>query len=958
MGAKLHCPDLDQILERLDAVRPTPGGYSARCPAHDDKNPSLSVWLDSSGRVCLKCHAGCSTDVVWAQIGLDPSDKPLGKRAGTAQGNVSKPPRTFGTPSDAETAILTSVRRTLGDEARISGRWPYTNLAGEEVFRVVRIDSADGRKTYRPLHPTSGGWVIGDPKQQLPLYRLAELDAADLVIVVEGEKCVEALRSVGFAATTSAHGAGSAHKTDWSPLAGRPVVILPDHDAAGEKYGDEVSRILRGASRSNDVLIVRLPDLPDGGDIVDFIAARGSAGLSNTLVHAEIETLIVNARREREAVPESDEKAEPPVSGLKFVPFPLAALPKRARRIIQVAAQSIGCDPSFLAMSLLTVAASAIGNSTRILLKEGWSEPALIWTAIVAMSGQQKSPAMDVTVAPLSKFQARAFREYQDEFREFERAQKQHERELAMWTKKNSSGDPPTPPEEPVRRRYTCDDVTIEGLLPVLQAQPRGLLMHADELASWLRSFDRYRKGPGSDVPRWLSIHGCREVTIDRKTGDRFIYVPRPAVCVLGGVQPGTLRRLLTPDYFENGLAARLLVTMPPLRKRTWSDQGFPDAVRDDLQGIVERLLKLELSIDDDGLPVPKMLGLAPDAKELWIAFYNQHAEEQIQLDDSLAAAWSKLEAYAARIALVLHCLRDACGERVESAVVDTETMDAAISITRWCANEARRVYAALKESDEEGATRSTLERIRACGGSTTVRDWQRARSIKTAAETRKQLNQLVLSGDARWVREPVGSDGGHQSEICQLIDKTSSDTCPPGGVQQGQVSVSEVSEGSFSLTAADGRARTSEDDDIHRDATDDLGTVSDREAAEVTLDTKEAAPTLAPASPESKSLRERSDSTDTDTCPTGAPAAGQVSDANVPNRASARPNAELPRSPQPKQKAGTGSKRKPCPTCGTASFVWLEAKRQWVCVKCVVASVAESADPEGSTETGEWVDA
>jgi putative DNA primase/helicase len=62
-----------------------------------------------------------------------------------------------------------------------------------------------------------------------------------VVIVTEGEKCADALAGLGYTATTSFGGANAARKTDLSPLAGRKVIIWPDHDAPGQKYAEQIS---------------------------------------------------------------------------------------------------------------------------------------------------------------------------------------------------------------------------------------------------------------------------------------------------------------------------------------------------------------------------------------------------------------------------------------------------------------------------------------------------------------------------------------------------------------------------------------------------------------------------------------------------------------------------------------------------------------------------------------------
>jgi hypothetical protein len=52
--------DLTPILSALQGVRRTVTGWVARCPAHDDHSPSLSIGLGATGTVVLYCHAGCS----------------------------------------------------------------------------------------------------------------------------------------------------------------------------------------------------------------------------------------------------------------------------------------------------------------------------------------------------------------------------------------------------------------------------------------------------------------------------------------------------------------------------------------------------------------------------------------------------------------------------------------------------------------------------------------------------------------------------------------------------------------------------------------------------------------------------------------------------------------------------------------------------------------------------------
>jgi hypothetical protein len=157
----------------------------------------------------------------------------------------------------------------------------YFDQGGRLVMKVLRFDKRDGSgKSYRPAHPTADGtWVIGDPPGPFPLFNLPALvkDRVSEVMVCEGEKCVIAFTDLGILATTSAHGAKSAAKTDWSPLAGRVVTIWPDHDQAGRDYAAAVTEILQNLTPPARVAVIDPSKLAtpiaEGDDVVDYLKA-------------------------------------------------------------------------------------------------------------------------------------------------------------------------------------------------------------------------------------------------------------------------------------------------------------------------------------------------------------------------------------------------------------------------------------------------------------------------------------------------------------------------------------------------------------------------------------------------------------------------------------------------------------------------------------------------------------
>jgi hypothetical protein len=457
-----------------------------------------------------------------------------------------------------------------------------------------------------------------------------------------------------------------------------------------------------------------------------------------------------------------------------YTPFPVNALPGAAAAFVDEGAKALGCDPAYIAMPLLAELASAIGNSRRIRLKASWSEPPVLWTVVVGDSGTLKSPAFDLALNPIRSRQKRAMKEYKQAQAEYLNAKEQYDEALKAWRKAKPAdrGERPEEPEAPVCERLWCSDTTVEALADRLSNAPRGLLVARDELAGWLASFNQYKAGQGGDVAHWLEMHRAGNLLVDRKTGDKTtIFVPRAAVCIAGGIQPETLRRCLTPEFYDNGLAARLLLASPPRRVKQWTEADIDGNTLDAMCKLFTELLSFQPSTDIDGDPEPADIEMTDAAKAIWVAFYNQHAREQAELGGELSAAWSKLEGYAARLALVVHCVRQASGEAVDAWRCDETSMASGIALAKWFGHEAKRVYGVLCESPEDRDCRRLVELLQAKGGKATVRELSRASRLHaSAADWEQALEKLVEAGKGRWQNPKPGAAGGHPVRRFHLL--------------------------------------------------------------------------------------------------------------------------------------------------------------------------------------------
>jgi hypothetical protein len=633
-----------------------------------------------------------------------------------------------------------------------------------------------------------------------PLYRLPELLDAERVFVTEGEKAADALRELGLVATTSPHGSASAAKSDWSPLAGKECIVLPDNDDAGRRYAQDVERLLKMLAPTPTVKIVELPDLPLHGDAVEYIDSRRAAGQKDEAIRDGLISLASAA--------EPIDLDRPAPLAMEFLPFPVDVMPSLVTEYINTVAGSIGCDQSFVAVPLLAVFAAAIGNSRRIQLKLGWDEPSILWTVIVGESGTQKTPAFRIVLRPLRELQSKAMREHAEIVERYRRKLLECEKDLACWKRsKDKVSDPPEKPEEPQPKRFLVSDTTVEALALLLSENRRGLLLARDELGGWIRSFDRYARGKGGDSAHFLSMHVGEEIIVDRKSASPgVLHVPRASVSITGGIQPGILRRALGTEHFESGLAARLLLAYPRRRCKRWTDQGIAPEVEARVTVVIDRLMELRPDAFGDEEPEPVIVPLTPAGRRTWIEFYNVHAQRQVDLTGALAAAWSKLEGYAARLALVIHFVRWAAEDPTLATprAVDEISVTAGVKLARWFGNEAERVYAALAESDDDRDRRELVELIERKGGSVSVRDWQRARSRKTAADAEAELEALVDGGYGQWHFPPQTGRGRPTKLFFLSSDTSDTDRNRDSGKESPIVSVSGVSDVSNGTSKVD----------------------------------------------------------------------------------------------------------------------------------------------------------
>lgn len=225
---------IQDVLAVLKRVRRQGSGWRACCPVHDDHNPSLSI-VEKDGPILLHCHAGCSFDSVRAAI-LRLGGKDKSRNTEKPSGVVSSPELSVSEDAAAGRPQL----RLQGGWADAAG-YNYEDDLGRFLFQVVRRErlhldgTVEKKRSVNAAarsddQPAAEEWMYNLDGVPRVLYDLRELGGASLVYVVEGEKDVETLRSIGLVATCNPGGAGKWRAEYNHYLRDKTVVILPDND--------------------------------------------------------------------------------------------------------------------------------------------------------------------------------------------------------------------------------------------------------------------------------------------------------------------------------------------------------------------------------------------------------------------------------------------------------------------------------------------------------------------------------------------------------------------------------------------------------------------------------------------------------------------------------------------------------------------------------------------------------
>jgi hypothetical protein len=290
----------------------------------------------------------------------------------------------------------------------------------------------------------------------------------------------------------------------------------------------------------------------------------------------------------------------------------------------------------------------------------------------------------------------------------------EYETEFTAWKATGKQGGEPEP-IRPRMRHYYSSDLTVEALAGILGHDP-GISVVRDELSGWVTSMDQYKGGKGSDRQQFLSLWSSQSWKIDRKHADS-IYIRHPVASIVGGIQTDLVGVLHDSAGRRDGFVERILPNVPDVAPGPWSEES---ATLGQLQDAVALFQALDQALDrlqeapDPTKPVFATgigVHLTPEARSLYVAWYNQNQALIASAPPLAGGFYAKLPGQVARIALILHALRNAEDPR---PMLSAERMADAIELGEFFRSHIGRFLALLESSPpiRSAGTEARITRI------------------------------------------------------------------------------------------------------------------------------------------------------------------------------------------------------------------------------------------------------
>lgn len=364
--------------------------------------------------------------------------------------------------------------------------------------------------------------------------------------------------------------------------------------------------------------------------------------------------------------------------------FPLTFFPLTMQNIITEVCETNRFHKDFLSCSIITTAATAIGNTYCIKITDSWKERPNLFLALVGTPGVNKSAPLTWALDPIEKKEREIYKSYLGYLAEFE-------------ADEGNKGKSPG-----ALIKTIVSDATPEAVVQQLHKNERGILIYNDELSGFINSFQRYNKG--NDEQFYLSVWSGKPVVVDRKT-QVSVRINQPMLNVVGTIQPSVLRKSFDGKE-DNGFFDRWLLCCPDdATKEYWSDITLEPSTKESYDFFINKLLSRDLSQNIWGDMYPQEINYTDESfnrLKKWQKTNTDHINKS-ELDN-IKGIRSKMETYIHRFCLIKHLIDFSCSDfTFPGLFINTETVEESINLAEYFIHNAVKNRSSDPEDSLQG---------------------------------------------------------------------------------------------------------------------------------------------------------------------------------------------------------------------------------------------------------------
>ncbi len=667
------------------------------CPFHNDSSPSMQITDDFAF-----CHGDCKKkldviDLYELATGKSKSEAihDLSVAAGLEKELV---------PGKEEVCLKSpeeflSLRGFSGDFIASlfeSGKLRRSCRAGFFEASLTNIDGKSAGLQQIEYTNLKGGRKAFTPGTRAKEEAFFHLPGNGQVIIAEG--ILDAMSKKQSIPDANVYSILSATFADSAKIGSLPEipVIAFDNDKAGRDATERAIKRLNGRCRVVDWSLLPFGfkdpnELLQAGRVSDIIRLVESAKMPS-MIGLEVE---------------DDED-----SAIHYLPpppiFPVEVFPQPIQRIIRELAAAFDVAPDVAACAILSFVGACIGRTRAIRLKKGWTEYPNLFLAIVGESGIGKTPVTDLIKSILVTFEVK-WRE------EYDRKMVQYAADMVEYKRKLKDGElDATPPGKPILREIMAEDATIEGVGEMLKENPRGIIWLRDELKGLLLDLNKYSGKDGSTESRLLSGFNGGGWKNTRKDSSKNSFIPSALLSIFGTIQDKILPEVFNQSSSDSGFTPRFaMCRIVKLKPPAWSETSVTETTMNTLK----RVFEVFLNWDFDDQKTPYMIDLSPAAKNIYVEWFTKQASEpwrdpEARNDKALLA---KNRSYAARLALILHCLSASLksqGENNGLSEISEEHISGGIKLAECFTEHHRQIKRFFLSSDDAGQPKKAFDSI------------------------------------------------------------------------------------------------------------------------------------------------------------------------------------------------------------------------------------------------------